>query len=153
MKSSKTGWLLLAVVLLALWPGFRIIQEARWKKANDAGMKALQEGRYAEAEQHLTAARKQAEKFGKQDARLATSLNNLAELYQTQGKYAEAEPLYKRALAILTKAMGPDHPNVAMFLGNYAVLLRKMDREAEAAKMETRAQAIRAKHAQKNPPK
>ena len=28
------------------------------------------------------------------------SLNNLAALYQAQGKYAEAEPLYQRALAI-----------------------------------------------------
>ena len=42
----------------------------------------------------------------------ATSLNNLAELYQAQGRYAEAEPLYKRALAIREKALGPDHPDV-----------------------------------------
>ena len=80
MTKAKTGWLLLAVLSLALWPGCRINQEARWEKANEAGMKAHQEGRYAEAEQHLTAALKQAEKFGEQDARLATSLNNLAEL-------------------------------------------------------------------------
>ena len=30
----------------------------------------------------------------------------------TQGKYSEAEPLFKRALAIDEKALGPDHPNV-----------------------------------------
>ena len=41
------------------------------------------------------------------------SLNNLAALYQAQGRYAEAEPLYKRALAIDEKALGPDHPDVA----------------------------------------
>ena len=44
---------------------------------------------------------------------VAQSLNNLAELYQAQGRYAEAEPLYKRALAIREKALGPDHPDVA----------------------------------------
>ena len=42
----------------------------------------------------------------------ATSLNNLAVLYQAQGRYAEAEPLYQRALAIREKALGPEHPDV-----------------------------------------
>ena len=32
---------------------------------------------------------------------VATSLNNLAGLYSAQGRYAEAEPLYQRALVIL----------------------------------------------------
>ena len=36
-------------------------------------------------------------------------------------------------------------------LGNYAVLLRKMDRDNKAAKMDARTQAIRAKHGQENP--
>ena len=67
------------------------------------------------------------------------------------GRYPEAEPLYKRSLAILLKALGPEHPNVATSLENYAVLLRKMDRDTEAEKMEARAQAIRAKHVQENP--
>jgi tetratricopeptide (TPR) repeat protein len=33
-----------------------------------------------------------------------------------QGHYAEAEPLYKRALVIKEKALGPDHPDVALTL-------------------------------------
>ena len=82
---------------------------------------------------------------------VAASLNNLAGLYDTQGKYAQAEPLYKRSLAISEKALGPEHPDVALSLKNYALLLRKMDRDAEAEKMEARAQAIRARHAQENP--
>ena len=44
---------------------------------------------------------------------MSAVLNNLAGLYQTQGRYAEAEPLYKRALAIYEKALGPDHPRSA----------------------------------------
>ena len=35
--------------------------------------------------------------------RVATSLNNLAALYQAPGRYAEAEPLYQRSLAIREK--------------------------------------------------
>ena len=39
-----------------------------------------------------------------------------------QGRYPEAEPLLKRSLAILEKALGPDHPNVAASLYNLAGL-------------------------------
>ena len=51
----------------------------------------------------------------------------------------------------MEKVLGPEHPNVATILEGYSDLLRKMDREAEAEKMEARAKAIRAKHAQENP--
>ncbi len=72
-------------------------------------------------------------------------------VYRLQGRYAEAEPLYKRALAILEKALGPDHPDVATTLENYAALLRKTGRTTEATKMEARGKAVRAKHAEQNP--
>ena len=41
-----------------------------------------------------------------------------------QGKYEEAEPLYRRSLAIDEKIYGPDHPEVATGLHNWAELLR-----------------------------
>ncbi len=75
---------------------------------------------------------------------MATSLKNLALLYQTQGKYAKAEPLYQRAPAIREKALGPEHPDVAQSLENYAALLRQTARVDEAERMEARAEAIRA---------
>ena len=40
----------------------------------------------------------------------ATSLNNLAELYQRIGDYGEAEPLLQRALKIREKVLGPGAP-------------------------------------------
>ena len=82
---------------------------------------------------------------------MATSLNNLALVYQAQGRYAEAEPLHKRALRIDEKALGPEHPDVAQSLENSAALLRETGRGAEAAKLEARAKVIRAKHAEANP--
>jgi len=45
---------------------------------------------------------------------VATTLNNLAELYKTQGQYSVAVPLYWRALAIREKALGPEHLDVAV---------------------------------------
>ncbi len=53
-------------------------------------------------------------------AQVAVCLNNLALLYDDQGHYAEAEPLFKRPLAIMEKALGPNHPHVATSLENYA---------------------------------
>lgn len=51
---------------------------------------------------------------------VAIDLTNLAALYYSQGKYAEVEPLYKRALMIREKALGPAHPNVVNLLENMA---------------------------------
>ena len=47
------------------------------------------------------------------DVILATSLNSLAVLYDEQGRYADAEPLYKRSLAINEKALGPEGPSMS----------------------------------------
>ena len=77
--------------------------------------------------------------------------NNLALLYNTQGKDSEAEPLHKRSLAIREKALGPEHPDVAKGLENYAALLRMTGRTEEAVEIDARAKAIRAKHAHENP--
>ena len=82
--------------------------------------------------------------LGPDHPNVATSLNNLAELYRTQGQYAQAEPLYKRSLAIVEKALGPNHPNVATSLENLAVLYRVTKREAQASELEKRAKRIRA---------
>ena len=62
-----------------------------WEEYNDAALEAHDQARYAEAEELYLEALEEAENFGEQDTRLATSLNNLAELYRVQGRYAEAE--------------------------------------------------------------
>ena len=46
------------------------------------------------------------------------SLNNLAGLFEKQGCYAQAEPLYQRSLAIKQKILGAKHPDVALLLNN-----------------------------------
>ena len=70
------------------------------------------------------------------------SLNNLAELYRAQGLYADAEPLYKRSLATLEKALGPDHPNVAISLNNLALLYDSQGRYTDAEPLYKRSLAI-----------
>ena len=72
----------------------------------------------------------------------ATSLNGLAALYYSQGKYAEAEPLYKRALAIREKAFGASHRDTAISLNGLALLYELQGRYAEAEPLYKRALAI-----------
>jgi len=145
----KVSWMLVVILCLVLVLIQARIQETQWRKHLTAGAKAHREGRYSDAVNSFQAAAKDAEAFGPQDPRLAISLNNLARLYHQQGKYNEAEPLYKRSLAIVEKALGPAHPHLATSLENYAMLLRKTNREVEAARMEVHAEAIRAMHSQK----
>ena len=45
-----------------------------------------------------------------------------AELYRTERRFDEAEPLYDRALAIDEKTLGRDHPSLALGLNNLAAL-------------------------------
>ena len=44
--------------------------------------------------------------LGPQHPEVAKALANLAALYQTEDKFAAAEPLYKQSLAILEAALG-----------------------------------------------
>ena len=82
---------------------------------------------------------------GRSTPGFATDLNNLAEIYHAQGKYAEAEPLYKRALAIREKALGPEHPQTALSFNNLALLYFNQGHYAEAEPLYKRALAIREK--------
>ncbi len=119
----KTRWLLVGLVCLAAAAvAYAFLQGGPWETYTDAGDKAYPQGNYPEAEKQWSAALKEAEEFGPEDPRLATSLNNLALLYGARGRYAEAEPLYQRALAISEKALGPEHPHVAASLNNLALL-------------------------------
>ena len=51
------------------------------------------------------------------------SLNGLAKLLRDQGRYGEAESLFRRALAIREQALGPDHPDTATSLNGLAASL------------------------------
>ncbi len=66
-------------------------------------------------------------------------------LYRSQGRYAEAEPLYKRSLGIHEKALGPDHPDVGTSLNNLALLYESQGRYAEAEPLYKRSLGIREK--------
>src|SRR5258705_8168652 len=90
------------------------------------------EGRYSEAQGLYLAALAEAEKSGPTGSRLAQSLNNLGAHYFHSGQYADAEPLYLRALEAW-KAVRPEAPrDVALTMNNLAALYRMQGRLKEA---------------------
>jgi hypothetical protein len=56
---------------------------------------------------------------------LGRQVNNLATLYEKQDRHSDAEPLFRRALAIYEKAAGPEHPAVATLLSNLGLIRRQ----------------------------
>eukprot|EP00808_Paulinella_micropora_P008030 g47258.t1 len=64
-----------------------------------------------------------------------TSVNNLGVLLEKQGKLAEAEPLFRRALQGREKTLGAEHPDTLASVKNLVRFLEQQGKvEAEALK-------------------
>ena len=73
------------------------------------------------------------------------SLNNLAELRRTEGRYAEAERLARRAVEISARATGSESSEFAVSLHTLAAIYRDSGRYEEALSLLERSLAIREK--------
>ena len=117
---------------------------AVWRlKINDAA-KAFQTGDIAQSEaaarQALEVARA---KFGPQDLRTAASLDNLAAVYSTEGRYADAERLLRESLELRRVVLGPKHPDTLASFNNLAVADQSEGRYADAEALLIEALAVR----------
>jgi tetratricopeptide (TPR) repeat protein len=75
-------------------------EEANWIALYNAGLADFDGARYENAAQKFLQALPYAEKLVPVDDRLEDNLHGLAEAYRLQKKYADAEPLYRRYLAL-----------------------------------------------------
>ena len=96
----------------------------------------------AALQKQLCQARETAETFGPDNPRLATALTDLALFYYQQGKYADAEPLHQRALAIRKKAFEPTHPDVIASFQGLAALYYAQGRYAGAERLVKKLLAV-----------
>ncbi len=76
---------------------------------------------------------------------LSTLLNEFGLFLHAKAELSTAEPLLRRALAIVEKSLGEDHPNVAAALNNLAQLLQASNRLKDAEPLMRRALAIAGK--------
>ncbi len=82
---------------------------------------------------------------GKEHPAVATRLSGLARYYENRARYADAEPLLQRALTIVEKSPGPKNADLAKTLDQYAGILRKLNRNEEAAKLTAKAASARGR--------
>ena len=122
------------------------------------------QGKFSEAETaHRRALAIREKVLGPNHPDTATSLNNLANVLFEQGKddrtsaaeqrarassgqrvqsISEVEGLYRRALAIQERALGPEHPALANTLNNLAAMLDQQGKFSESEPLQRRALAI-----------
>ena len=81
------------------------------------------------------------------------ALVGLADALAGQHRFAEAEPLYKQALDMQERKLGPDDPQLAETLEHYGASLEQSGRTAESGDLLKRAEAIRARPAASDPSK
>ncbi len=86
MIAKKSVGIVAGLVCLLLWPAHAVAQQGDWERRLRAGEAAYQQGSYVEAVKRIKAALSAAEAFGPDDPRLATTLNNLANVYRAHGQ-------------------------------------------------------------------
>lgn len=104
------GGLLVACVIIMIWFATRVpsvppvIQKSR---------NLFEERKYDEAIALLQPVIEGIEKSrGAEDPTLVKHFDLLAQIYEAMGRYADAEPLWRRSLQIRSKHLGADHPEV-----------------------------------------
>ena len=73
---------------------------------------------------------------------VAATLYEVASVYVSQRKYAEAESSLKKSLGILEKKLGPDHIRIAVVLNRLAFLYQTSGKWEEATSTKGKAQAM-----------
>lgn len=109
----------------------------RWAEYYFAGQKEYEKKDYEKAASSFKSALDEAER-GKYEGLIGMTLYNLARTYQTQKDYKQAEPLYKRALAIYENADRRNSFYGIYVMKGYAQLLRDTGRGGEADRLESK---------------
>jgi tetratricopeptide (TPR) repeat protein len=145
------GGLLVTSVFFMIWFSMRtpavppVIQKAR---------NLLEEHKYEEATALLLPVIQQIETTrGAEDTTLVKHFDLLAQIYEAQGKPADAEPLWRRSLHIRAKNLGSDHPEVIGSEDKLAMCLIPLKKFPEAETLLKKSLAHREKAFEPDDPK
>ncbi|KMZ65304.1 hypothetical protein ZOSMA_32G00880, partial [Zostera marina] len=118
----------------------------KWRLFTDNGRTLSLQGKLEDAEKQFILALQEAkEGFGERDPHVASSFNNLAEIYRVKKLFEKAEPLYLDAIQILEESFGPEDVRVGAALhnlGQFYLVQRKLD---ESKKCYERALKIKGR--------
>lgn len=101
--------LLLLLLVLAATP---VVAQSTWESHTRTGEYAFAVGDTDRAEQEFQAALKIAQKLPPPDQRLETSLGNLARLFEHDGRFAKALPMYQLQVASAEVRLGSGSPEL-----------------------------------------
>ncbi len=96
--------------------------ELDWNAYTQVGQLAVNKKDYDEAEVAFKKALVFASQQNKGSLEVAKSLDDLAKLYQVQGRYLEAEPLFRKAIELYQKRLGRGHALAKEAIKNLAIL-------------------------------
>src|SRR4029453_9761056 len=106
IRITVAAILVLLSLPLGVLPAFA--DEKVWEKLNDHGVAAYKQRQFVDAEKSFLSAVDEAGKAPPNYGLLGTSLNNLALVYDEEGRLREAEAVYQRAVEAKVKAGGPN---------------------------------------------
>ncbi len=98
-------------------PAISALSDSAWNQLQRSGSDALDANKYWLAEPLLKQSVKEAEFFGFNDLRLATSLSELGRLYTVRGRFQTAQPFYEKELAVKEQAFGKDDGRIIEPMG------------------------------------
>lgn len=134
MSRTFTRCLILAAGFLS---SLALVQVARaqdtdeaWKRLVMQALQAAGTNDYPKSEQFFQKAVHEAERFGLSDPRVGTTLNSLGLVYKAQKRFADAEAIFRRALAVLEKAYGYQSIDVANVNFNISSVMAAQGKEA-----------------------
>ena len=117
--------------------------DASWEQAMQRGKQLWMQGNLTEAEAVLEGVLRQANVSGRDDPRVAMTLNGLGSVYQDMGRYGEAEQSYRSAVLALEKTHGKDDPTLASALHNLADLYMETGQYEKAEPLLRQSLSIR----------
>ncbi len=116
---------------------FNYTQEAElWEEYRLTAYQSLKNQKDEESIKLFEKALKQAEKFGKNDARVATSLQELADLYLAKQNYSEANKLYIRSASIYEQLWNETEAQDKSMSGRGQDLASVLDKQASCCEQQ-----------------
>ena len=142
-RVTDIKWKLATTTSLNAMTPDQVQQYYEAENQQDLGAQAYQTGEYADALAYFQQA---AELFrttlGMQHPYYATSLDNLAQSYDSMRNYTQAEPLYLETLSIRKTTLGEQHPGYGVSLNNLALLYESMGEYTKAEPLLQQAMVI-----------
>ncbi|PAW73559.1 MAG: hypothetical protein B9S33_22420 [Pedosphaera sp. Tous-C6FEB] len=139
---TSTMWAVGWAVLSAFAWNLPAADAQLWKTYCEDAKKAAGERRFAEANQLMSMALGVAEQFGEADLRLIETLFLSARVREVDKQFAEAEPHWRRALALREAKLGTNHLNVAECVFHLGNNLSGQQKFADAEQLLRRAEHI-----------